>query len=695
MMGDFLPFGAQYYRAPTPLEEDWEKDLAAMSGCGFNLIKIWAVWRSNNPSDGVYRFDDLQRLMNLAEKYKIKVIINTIFDAAPSWFYKKYPDSLMITADGRKLKPSTTAFRQSGGFPGPCLHHSEGISIRKEFLEAVSDRFSNHPALYAWDVWNEPSLGGGRGSDMVCFCDNSFSEFILWLKEKYGDINGLNSAWHTYYQSFDEVEPPVCKDAFQNMIDWRYFFSDAITKETRMRVQAIKRFDLVHPVMVHTVPLPYFTMVSNCGDDYRLAKECDWYGNSLGSSELAAVISKTAAKGKKVISSEIHAIGGTTFGRPNIPTFEQMKRHIFIPLSKGIQGFCFWQYRPERMGREAPAWGLTNLDGSVSLWMEMAMKINNGLQRYKDIILKSRPEKSEIAVVNCPKQQLFCFCADDTIDKYYKAVKGIFDGFYSQNYCVDIISPDQLADGDAKNYKLIYYPMPYYMEQKTADMLKNWTAQGGTLVCDAFFGAYKAENGLHETTIPGMDFDEVFGVTEARVMTASQFHDAYSRQWSRTSDEQTIEMRLSADFGRMKKDSIVRGHYFSEGFVPKTAEPIAEFSDGICAAAINRYYDGRAIIIGSLLGNSDCAENRAFLSELAELACIRRSASADAENIRIDSLSDKIIVVCNENDTTVECRISAKGSALVNIITGDTSDICGEKAKIKLEAYGCECYAVI
>lgn len=36
---DLLPFGAQYYRAPTPLECDWENDLAAMEAAGFNLIK--------------------------------------------------------------------------------------------------------------------------------------------------------------------------------------------------------------------------------------------------------------------------------------------------------------------------------------------------------------------------------------------------------------------------------------------------------------------------------------------------------------------------------------------------------------------------------------------------------------------------------------------------------------------------------
>ena len=34
--------------------------------------------------------------------------------------------------------------------------------------------------------------------------------------------------------------------------------------------------------------------------------------------------------------------------------------HDFIPqIGLGIKGFLFWQYRPEVLGIEAPAWGLT------------------------------------------------------------------------------------------------------------------------------------------------------------------------------------------------------------------------------------------------------------------------------------------------------------------------------------------------
>ena len=232
------------------------------------------------------------------------------------------------------------------------------------------------------------------------------------------------------------------------------------------------------------------------------------------------------------------------------------------------------------------------------------------------------------------------------------------------------------------------------MEQATADMLKNWTAEGGTLVTDAFFGAYRAENGLHETTIPGMGFDEVFGVSEGRIMTASQFHDAYSKEWSKTNADQTVPMKLSIDFGAMKKGNAISGYYFSEGLICKEAKPVAEFADGVCAVTLNNYQKGKAILIGSLLGGADCTQNREFLSELAQLAGVEKNEMTDTQNIRVDSLSGKVIVVCNENDVKTQCEISVSGNKLVNIITDEEIAVNNDKAQIILEHKGCECYII-
>ncbi len=659
---DFLPFGAQYYRAPTPLPCDWERDLKQMSDAGFNLIKIWAVWRSNNPAEGVYDFSDLAELMGLAEKYSLKVIINAIFDAAPSWFYKKYPDSMMVTADGVKLQPRTTACRQSGGSPGPCLHHPEGIRVRNEFLIAMAKQFVNHPALLAWDVWNEPFLGGGYEGNMVCYCEHSFKEFVAWLKRKYQTIDGLNDVWHTYYTSFEEVEMPICREGFLNMIDWRMFFSETVTEESNRRIAAVKAVDSEHPVMVHTVPMPFFTFINGCSDDYQLAKQCDWFGNSLGSYPYTATISKSAARGKTVISSEIHAVGGTTFGRPIQPDYEAIKRHILIPLSRGIKGFCFWQYRPERIGLESPAWGLTNLDGTPSAWMDMAKKLNDSIQPYREEILKHNSMPARIAVVNSPAQQVFCYCADGNAEKYYQATIGIFDLIYYLNYAVDMISPDMITDGLAEDYKVIYMPFPYLLDSKLAETLKKWIAKGGTLISDGFFGSYNADNGLHETTVPGFGFDKIFGVTEGRVMTASQFRNAYGAEWSKSTGNNEIKMKTV-------DGKELCGYYFSEGLLPNDAESLAYFDDGAVAVTSHSYGEGCAVLIGSLFGCLSTPQNAAFLDSVIARSGVKKTLEISANDIHADMIGERLLILSN-NGCKAICSVPVPGKGIRDILTG-------------------------
>ena len=65
--------------------------------------------------------------------------------------------------------------------------------------------------------------------------------------------------------------------------------------------------------MLHAVPAPYFNMVNACSDEYLLARDLTMFGNSLGSSAFSATTATSAARGKRVINAEIHALGGTTF----------------------------------------------------------------------------------------------------------------------------------------------------------------------------------------------------------------------------------------------------------------------------------------------------------------------------------------------------------------------------------------------
>ena len=74
--------GTQYYRSPTPLPEEWEGDLARMGDFHLDIIQIRINWRNNELRENEYTFDDVDRLMELAEKYNKKVVIKFLLDIA-------------------------------------------------------------------------------------------------------------------------------------------------------------------------------------------------------------------------------------------------------------------------------------------------------------------------------------------------------------------------------------------------------------------------------------------------------------------------------------------------------------------------------------------------------------------------------------------------------------------------------------
>lgn len=697
---NFLPFGSQYYRAPTPTPDKWDGDLREISGNGFNTIKIFAQWGWNNPSDGVYDFSDIDILMDTAHKYNLKVIINMIFDCAPEWFYIKYPESVMEYADGGLLYPRAVGHRHTGGAPGPCYHHKPGIAVREEFISRIAERYRSHPAMYIWDLWNEPELTCGIARDagedkLVCYCGASVKAFREWLQKKYGGIENINDVWHRRYNNIDEIPPPRCGATFNDMIDWRMFFADTITGELKMRADAVKRFDQSHPVMAHIVPLPYFNMATACCDDYAMAELCDLFGNSIGSAQFAAAWTTSAANGKICINSEIHAMGGSTLNPPAIPSFGDFTRHIFIPLSYGVKGFIFWQYRPESLGLESPAWGLAAPGGGMTEWYKYAIDINDALQKHKSLLAGAMPLKSETAVIASHKNQIFDFCCTGNIQMSYSALAGIQAALYDANINSDIICAEHLTAKQLRKYKAVYYPFPYYVTKDTADMLKEYVEGGGTLISEAFFGSYK-DDGYHSETIPGLGMADVFGVRETRVLK-----DEY----------------VYLDPGG------VRGAKYQEeleksGTQPSGARFLAYFQNGKPAAAVNKYSKGKAVFIGSLLScayhNTKDENTLIFIKSLLRESGITPRLWCSEADVHVDMLTGSggtALIFTNRAHAGIETVFyidnggGDPGVSSMNINTSINDIFTGEtialeskngciSGKINIDAQSCLCYVV-
>ena len=83
-----------------------------------------------------------------------------------------------------------------------------GTGKTTTLVEAIVERYAEHPALELWHVNNEYGCHVSR-----CYCDASAAAFRVWLEQKYGTIDALNDAWGTafwsqHYAGFDEILPP-------------------------------------------------------------------------------------------------------------------------------------------------------------------------------------------------------------------------------------------------------------------------------------------------------------------------------------------------------------------------------------------------------------------------------------------------------------------------------------------------------
>ena len=673
MQNEFIPFGAQYYRYPTPFADSWEKDLKKIAACGFNTIKIWAQWRSNNPRENVFDFSDLKRIMDIAHSENLKVIVNIILDVAPAWFFQKYPESIMVMENGLKMYPRACEYRQIGGAPGPCYHHPQANEIKLTFCRELSQALGDHPALYMWDLWNEPELTTGFAreaelSTMVCYCDHSRDAFIAWLEEKYATIEALNRSWSRNYNSFHEVELPHNEATYIDMIDWRTFFADSLARDLKRRVEGVKAFDHVHPVMVHTVPMPYFNMLNCCCDDYKMAKLCDWFGNSIASAPFPVAYNVSCANGKPVLNAEIHAVGGNTFHRPSLSSLDAFKRHVFTPLARGIKGFLFWQFRPEVVGRESPAWGLTDIQGNPTHYLNYAVYLNDILQKYRDVIAPAQAGKSQIAIVRDNNNEILTYCATQSTDKYFKSLFGAFDAFYDMDYNTDVITNDQLLENDLSGYRVLYYPLPYILSQAVADKLRAWVADGGMLISEAIFGGYDLNAGRH-TVAPGFGYSEVFGVEEKATTTASDFTAAYGDSWAvEKTDTNLVTLRY--------REENITGYYFCQELIPRQGQALAYFANGSAAITQSDYGRGKAVLIGTLLGagygKSKDPGIRKLLQDLLEQADVRPFASTDTLFVRADVLrgpKGSVLMVFNNTQEAVQTTVTVEDVGGIQSLT--------------------------
>lgn len=186
----------------------WDRDFQNMAKMGFEFTHFAEfAWAQLEPEEGKYDFRWLDRSLQLAAKYNLKVVMCTSTATPPVWLVRKHPEVLATEEDGTKMDHGS---RQHATFSS---NYYRQYSMK--MIEQLAKRYGSDNRVIGWQLDNEPRRFLDYGVDAP-------QRFRNWLKEKYKTIDALNQAWGTNfwsgtYRSFQEINIPLHKQWGMNL----------------------------------------------------------------------------------------------------------------------------------------------------------------------------------------------------------------------------------------------------------------------------------------------------------------------------------------------------------------------------------------------------------------------------------------------------------------------------------------------
>ena len=186
--------GCAYYPEAWDMER-LPVDAGLMRAAGINIVRIGEfAWSRMEPGEVHFTLDWLHETIRVMARHEIQVLMCTPTAAAPAWLVKNYPDTLIVSKDGRQA------------YHGVRQHTCYTSPTYRRHCARITDKLARELAEYknvvAWQIDNEIgcSIFGN------CHCAHCQASFREWLKRRYGTLAELNRAWGNVFWSMDYTD---------------------------------------------------------------------------------------------------------------------------------------------------------------------------------------------------------------------------------------------------------------------------------------------------------------------------------------------------------------------------------------------------------------------------------------------------------------------------------------------------------
>lgn len=545
----------------------WDEDVRLMKKAGVNLVAVNIFgWADLEPEQGVFRFENLDAVMDLLAENGIGVNLGTGTSSTPAWLTTAHPEALPRMADGTNRWPGG----RQAFCPSSPIYRERAVAL----VEQVSARYGSHPALRLWHVSNE--LGCHNS---LCYCDVSAEAFRGWLRARYETLDSLNAAWGTAfwsqrYSAWEQILPPRLTLSATNptqTLDFNRFSSDELLAHYSAE-EAVLRRNSDAPITTNFMVAAHIRNQ----DYWTWAPEMDVIANDhyvdhrlnspLAELAFAADTTRGLAQGRPWLLME-HSTGAVNWQPRNIAKGPgEMLRTSLTHLARGADGLCFFQWRASLQGSEKFHSAMIPHAGTDSqIWRDV-VDLGSSLGKLREIA--GTTVHADVALVFSWE----AWWAHDQEShpssdvRYIEQVQAAHKALWDAGLTVDVVAPG----ADLSAYKLAVVPNLYLVRDDHAAVISDFVADGGSAFITFFSGIVDENERVRPGGYPGA-FRELLGIRSEEFFPLDPAHPltldngSLASLWSEAIRLTTAEAMLSFATGHHVGSPAVTRNRFGAG----------------------------------------------------------------------------------------------------------------------------------
>ncbi|MGC5167564.1 beta-galactosidase [Luteimicrobium sp. DT211] len=493
-------YGADYNPEQWP-REVWAEDARLMREAGVTIVTLAVFsWAKLQPDADTWDFAWLDEVMDLMHAHGIAVDLATATASPPPWLTTAHPEILPVNERGETL------------WPGARQHWRPTSPVFREhalrLVEAMAERYGDHPALAAWHVSNE--LGCHNVYD---YSSDAADAFRGWLRDRYKTADALNDAWGTSfwsqrYGSFDQVLPPRLAASYPNptqQLDFKRFSSDALRDHLRAEAAVLRRLTPDVPVTTN-----FMVMGETRGMDYvGWAADLDFVSNDhyrqaveRADDELSfsANLTSGIAGGKPWYLME-HATSAVNWQDVNLPKSTAMLLHDALThVAHGADSVCFFQWRASASGAEKYHSGMVPHAGADSELFRGVVRLGRTLEALAPVVGSERAQAPVAILFDWDSWWASELDSHPTsLLRYRQEALDWYGALLDAGVRADVVP----VDADLSGYAMVVAPVLYLVPEETAERLRSYVDGGGHLVATYFSGIADADDRIYLGGYPG------------------------------------------------------------------------------------------------------------------------------------------------------------------------------------------------